>query len=312
MIIGISGKKQTGKDTVAKIIQYLDYQKHENAPYDTFEAFCITGAYNNPKYKPHNNWQTKQFAGKLKQIVALITGCDVEDLENEEFKNSKLSKEWIRYGYANGFIVKGSDRIMVNETCSKEKYEEERGINWQTAYIGEYTYRSALQFIGTDLFRNQFHSDVWINALFADYKEEYKNNPFYNDKGIYDVTEHDEIQNPAMLPNWIITDVRFPNDAKAIKDRGGIIIRKEIEKYYCWKDNNGYFKTNTPFVEETKGLISISKAEFHHEMGDYYKVYHESETALDNYNFDYVLEYSENIEDLIENVKQILIKEKII
>ena len=28
-----------------------------------------------------------------------------------------------------------------------------------------------------------------------------------------------------MYPNWIITDVRFPNEADAIKGRGGIIIR---------------------------------------------------------------------------------------
>lgn len=50
--------------------------------------------------------------------------------------------------------------------------------------------------------------------------------------------------------NWIITDVRFPNEAEAIKDRGGFIIR-----------------IDRPGVEPVNA--------------------HPSETALDNWDFDY-------------------------
>ena len=40
---------------------------------------------------------------------------------------------------------------------------------------------------------------------------------------------------------------------------------------------------------------------------------HESETALDNYNdWEYIIENNDTIEDLIEKVKEILIKERII
>lgn len=74
----------------------------------------------------------------------------------------------------------------------------------------------------------------------------------------------------SSFPNWIITDVRFPNEAQAIKDRGGIMIR--IER---------------PGVESHCG-------------GQ-----HPSETALDNYNFDYVIENEGSIDELIQKIKQL-------
>jgi hypothetical protein len=41
----------------------------------------------------------------------------------------------IIYGYADGFTRdKNGTPIMTVAYCSKEKYEEERRINWQTAY----------------------------------------------------------------------------------------------------------------------------------------------------------------------------------
>ena len=59
------------------------------------------------------------------------------------------------------------------------------------------TPRKMLQQVGTDLFRNQLHPNTWVNATFANY--------------------HDN--------NWIITDVRFPNELEAIKKHNGITIR---------------------------------------------------------------------------------------
>lgn len=79
-------------------------------------------------------------------------------------------------------------------------------------------------------------------------------------------------------PNWIITDMRFPNELKAVKDRGGISIRVSKTGIH------------TPKIEDL----------------------HPSETALDNYEFDYHIDNSGTIEDLIEKVRKILINEKII
>jgi hypothetical protein len=96
MIIGISGKKQHGKDTVAQIIQYLTQKK------DT--CFSDYGEYlswkKNPKEYPESLffWQIHKFADKLKDCVCLLIGCTREQLEDEEFKNTPLSSEWDCFG----------------------------------------------------------------------------------------------------------------------------------------------------------------------------------------------------------------------
>ena len=80
---------------------------------------------------------------------------------------------------------------------------------------------------------------------------------------------------------WIFTDVRFPNELEAIKKRKGVTIR-----------------INRGLVERTGKMIQEPE--------------HISETALDDAEFDYVIENDCTIDDLIEKVREILIKENII
>lgn len=75
-----------------------------------------------------------------------------------------------------------------------------------------------------------------------------------------------------LYPNWIITDLRFPNEANAIKDRGGITVRINRAEAY------------------TSGSV---------------KNLHSSETALDRYDFDYVIINSGTIEELQQKVLEI-------
>jgi hypothetical protein len=67
--------------------------------------------------------------------------------------------------------------------------------------------------------------------------------------------------------NWIIPDVRFLNEAEAIKERGGIIIRVD------------------------RGSPANS---------------HKSETILDNYRFDFIISNNGTIDELSDVVKSIL------
>lgn len=67
------------------------------------------------------------------------------------------------------------------------------------------TYREFLQRLGTEAMRDGLHEDVWVNALFSDYKPQ-------------KMSEY----NPS---NWIITDTRFPNEFNAIKERGGLMLK---------------------------------------------------------------------------------------
>ena len=285
MIIGISGKKQSGKDTVGKIIQYLESKQQKTYigelvnPTLSFEQFISRHII--------TSWEIHKFANPLKDIICILTGCTRDQLEDENFKNSLLPDDWIRYGFADGFIKEyiGNGEmgtpIMNNKQCSKEKYEEEYRINWQTAYKTHLTYRQLLQYLGTDLLRNKLHENVWVNAIMSKYKSKTyttfpENAPI---RGI--PTEEDEVKYGKIIteyPNWIITDVRFPNEAQAIKDRGGFIIRV----------NRNWGNTDNLFNQ------------------------HPSETALDNATFDYTIDNNGSIEELIEKVKVILIKEKLL
>jgi len=76
-------------------------------------------------------------------------------------------------------------------------------------------------------------------------------------------------------PNWIITDVRFENEYNSVKERGGLMIKVE-----------------RPGIETQT---------------------HTSETGLDHItDWDYVIQNDGTINDLIEKVHEILIKEGVI
>lgn len=77
-------------------------------------------------------------------------------------------------------------------------------INKDYPYSDEYTVRNLYQIIGTDVAR-KINPDIFIDILFR---------KIHSNKD----------------KNFIITDVRFPNEAKAIKEYGGIIIKKEASK----------------------------------------------------------------------------------
>jgi len=143
---------------------------------------------------------------------------------------------------------------------NREFKETPLGEEWDNL-----TPRKLLQLLGTECGREIIHPNIWVNALFADY---------VCDNCGQQECPTDEEDTGQMIdssfPNWIITDVRFPNEAQAIKDRGGIMIR--IER---------------PGVESHCG-------------GQ-----HPSETALDNYNFDYVIENEGSIDELIQKIKQL-------
>src|SRR5574343_1531254 len=92
MIIGISGKIGSGKDTVGKIIQYLTSDYYTNK---TFQRFLEKE--NSDFGPPITDWQIKKFAEYPKNIVCLLTGCNRDDLENQDFKNQELGEEWWYY-----------------------------------------------------------------------------------------------------------------------------------------------------------------------------------------------------------------------
>jgi len=296
-IIGVSGKIGSGKDTVGKIIQYLTYPEWQEAingditntrpvkgraPYD-IKDWLNEGmriSINN-----NSNWQIKKFAYKLKQIVSILTGIPVEDLEKQEVKDSYLGEEWNK-------LVSSSRGIHTTEVIIDGKTKKLVGATTVSNVYDKITYREFLQTVGTEAMRNVIHENVWVNALFADYKAKYFSNEKEVSKGNFDYYKSGVDNNAQFVverfPNWIITDLRFPNELKAVEDRSGITIRINRTHKSMLYEVDQEKMTLKPFNE------------------------HPSETALDNANFKYTIDNNGTIEELIEKVKEILIKEKII
>ncbi len=279
-LLAISGKLGSGKDTVAQIIQYLIcLDKNTLAEHQKdFIEFCQNSISN----QIQSGYRIKKFADKLKDIVCLLIGCTREQLESQEFKAKELSQEWWywKLEHDGGY---GTTLIPYTTKTPPKGYE---GL-----VLVKTNPRLLLQLIGTDCGRNIIHPQIWVNSLFADYKWDGKsmtdgwvpsfNNP--DNSGGHEPAE-------PIMPKWIITDMRFPNELLAVEQRAGITIRVE-----------------NPFIRFPDGSYR-AKSKM---MGDFDNE-HPSETALDNSTFDHVINNDGTIEELIKKVKEILIKENII
>ena len=270
-IISISGKIGSGKDTVGHIMQILIDMPH-------FSNIAVIEYLD--KKDINYSYKNKKFADKLKDIVCMLIGCTREQLEDRDFKEKELGEEWTRYNISNGFWSHSdnnpSHKRMDSKQCTKEEYEEEVKINWQTAYKTVYTPRLLLQHIGTELFRNQIIDGIWVNALMSEYKA----------KEELVGTTPENIQWGEVYPNWIITDTRFPNELQAVKDKGGINIRVNRPK------ERELILRNANSIIDTRKTLEPK---------------HKSETALDNATFDYTIENDGTLDELIDKIRALLV-----
>lgn len=184
MIIGIGHQSQTGKDLFGEMLQWK-----LTRPDMGFESFKLLS----PE-EQSQRVKIKKFASKVKEIVALIIGCSLADLEDNDFKNRSLGKDWERC-----VVWREED----GEIISIFSTVEEAVLNYGNYYhyrMEELTPRMLLQIVGTDAGRNLIHPNIWVNALMKDYTP-------------------DQI--------WIITDVRFPNEATSIRNFEGILLKMD-------------------------------------------------------------------------------------
>jgi len=275
-LISISGRMGSGKDTVGRIIQWLTKPEKDDE-YIGFQSYDATTLERLSPFK------IKKFADKLKDIVCLLIGCTREQLEDAEFKNKELGEEWfktiwwIKSNHNNLERFYSKNEALKFLSHWKENYSQDVYIATEDVML---TPRLLLQLLGTECGRNIIHPNIWVNSLFADYvkKENIKIN-----------SSIDKIPLEFNYPNWIITDLRFPNELEAVKSRGGITIR-----------------VNRPCEE--CGVLGGHKMVAHKNKPST----HESEISLDESEFDYEIDNSGTVEDLIQKVKVILEKENII
>jgi len=179
----------------------------------------------------------KAQAGKDTTAMMLQTLLSNPNITWDMYWNSDIIFEWDHFVVHYADLLKEVSQEMLDMPFDDFNSQEvkEQYIDW----IGM-TVREFLQKLGTAV-RKEIDPEFWVKALF---------NTYHNG-------------------NVIIADVRFPNEAEAIKARGGIIFR--IERYGAGAGN------------------------------------HISETALDNYDkFDYIIDNNGTLEDLFNTVKAIV------
>jgi len=179
-------------------------------------------------------------SGKIGSGKDTFADYFIKHVQNEYgilFENKK-------FAYNLKKIVSVLTGVPMEDVLSREgklKYLPEWGMT-----VGEMQ-----QKVGTEAIRNNIHPNAWVLSLFGTYNA---------DKDF-----------------WIVTDVRFKNEAKIIKEMGGIIIR-------------------------------LNGDPLNSKSGDNRNMAHQSEIDLDDYDgFDYVYENIPPISNLENFVEEIAI-----
>jgi hypothetical protein len=186
---------------------------------------------------------------EVAKIIQYLTFLETHKIEisYEQFKGSTLEMltNWNVKKMAGK--LKEVAGMLLNVAPSKFEDREFKnsllGPEW-----GGMSIRTFLQKLGTEAMRNGLHEHTWANAFWVNYTEK---------------------------ENWIITDIRFPNEYESVKKRGGIMIH-----------------VHRP--------IPIPENE------------HESELALMGAEFDYYILNDFGIDGLLRTIRDILKHEKII
>ena len=167
--------------------------------------------------------------------------------------------------------VFGWDRTLLEGRTKQAREWREQVDPWWAERLGmpDLTPRWILQYWGTEVCRKSFHDDIWIASL---------ENKLRNSKD-----------------NVVISDCRFPNEIKAIKSAGGIVIRVKRGPEPDWYQD-------AINANEGKGNMSwMLSSERLKKLG-----IHASETSWVGTKFDHVLENDASINELFKSVETVL------
>ncbi len=110
-------------------------------------------------------------------------------------------------------VVFGWPRELLEGDTDESREFREQVDNWWSTELGipGFSPRLALQLVGTEVFRNNFHEDMWLLTV----KNRIQKNP---DQDV------------------VIADVRFPNEIKLIRELGGKLVWARRGQDPVWFD----------------------------------------------------------------------------
>lgn len=157
--------------------------------------------------------------------------------------------------------------LLEGDTEASRLFREKEDAYWTNKLNRSFSPRIALQYLGTEVFRDNFDTDFWIYCLERQIKSELPEKKF------------------------VVTDVRFPNEIQWMNDNNGLLI--EVHRSYKphWFDIA---------ARANKGDI---KAEYF--MRNVAKI-HESEWRWIGYNNVETIQNDGTIEELEEKVLRLL------
>jgi hypothetical protein len=151
------------------------------------------------------------------------------------------------------------DREMLEgKTDESRAWREQPDAFWSKKFNKEVTPRWVLQHFGTEVMRQNMHDGIWIDSCLARYKGE-----------------------PT-----VISDTRFENEIKTIRESGGKIILVKRGMDPDW------------FTSYVEGNIMPTGV-------------HSSEYAWAKSEFDYVIKNDGTLEDLYQQVDNLIVSNKI-
>ena len=158
--------------------------------------------------------------------------------------------------------------MLEGDTVESRDFRETPDVFWTTKLgVPNFTPRLALQLLGTEVLRNHFNENIWLNSL------EYRIRKQLTD-----------------APCTVISDARFRNELDLIKEMGGVIIWVQRGELPEWFETAKTAHENviSRRIMETK-----------------YRDVHESEWNWAGYPADYIVNNNGTLEELAKQVEDI-------
>lgn len=202
LIIGVSGKKQSGKNTMC----------------DCLYKFFIE------KYSP-DDVLVLSFADALKQKICKdVLGLTEEQVNGtDEQKNTPTIYKWDNLPHQ----VRHDNKLGSNYASNGEVYEHILPTGYMTA-------REIMQIVGTDVFRNYFDDNIWVNTTLRSIEK--------SDAKVV-----------------MISDVRFPSEVISLTDNGGHVIR--LLRDVCDIDSHSSEKALDDFNFDGENCVILDNRE---------------------------------------------------
>jgi len=153
-------------------------------------------------------------------------------------------------------IFKWPRELLEGDSIASRYFREKTDEYWTSKFGYEVTPRYMMQLMGTEAGRDVFDPNLWVYVV-------------------------EKIITEDPDSNYVITDMRFPNESRIIKKMGGHTIR--------------VVRGPEPLWFETAAKDNLTNT---NSMSLLYPTVHRSEYSLCGYEFDRVIENNGTIEDL--------------